>query len=79
VKARVEREFADVFEQRFNQLEAQLKEKERVALEAKRMLEEIQIASKQQVPPAPPQADEEAFLRQSKDMQEKALSEIKAQ
>jgi len=33
-----------MFETRFNQLEEQLKEKERVALEAKRMLEEIQTA-----------------------------------
>lgn len=47
VKARVEREFADMFETRFNQLEEQLKEKERVALEAKRMLEEIQTAQHQ--------------------------------
>ena len=42
-----------MFETRFNQLEEQLKEKERVALEAKRMLEEIQTA--QQQPLAPPQ------------------------
>jgi hypothetical protein len=35
IRARVEREFADTFENRFNQLESQLKEKEKQAFDAK--------------------------------------------
>lgn len=77
VKARVEREFSDIFESRFNQLEQQLKEKEKIALEAKKMLEEIQD---KQAQPAPPQlVIDDSHLRESKDLQEKALSELKIQ
>ena len=42
VRARIEREFADHFEARFIQLEEQLKEKEKIALEAKQLLNELQ-------------------------------------
>jgi hypothetical protein len=38
IRARVEREFADQFENRFNLLEAQLKEKETMAAEARELL-----------------------------------------
>ena len=42
IRARVEREFADQFENRFNVLEAQLKEKETMAAEARQLLEKLQ-------------------------------------
>lgn len=77
VKARVEREFSDIFESRFNQLEQQLKEKEKIALEAKKMLEEIQDKQAQPAPPQP--VIDDSHLRESKDLQEKALSELKIQ
>ncbi len=38
IRARVEREFADQFENRFNVLENQLKEKEAMAVEARELL-----------------------------------------
>lgn len=42
VRAKIEKEFADQFEVRFNHLEEQLKEKERIAHESKKLLEDLQ-------------------------------------
>lgn len=47
IRAKIEKEFADQFEARFNQLEEQLKEKEKVASEAKVLLNELQEKQKQ--------------------------------
>jgi hypothetical protein len=42
IRIKVEREFADQFENRFNVLENQLKEKEKMAVEARQLLDKLQ-------------------------------------
>ena len=42
IRIKVEREFADQFENRFNVLENQLKEKEQMAVEARALLDKLQ-------------------------------------
>ncbi len=42
IRSRVEKEFAEQFEQRFNILENQLKEKEAMAIEARTLLDKLQ-------------------------------------
>ena len=80
VRAKIEKEFADQFEVRFNHLEEQLKEKERIAHESKKLLEDLQakahglvLSPLQKVEEQP----EQALLHHQKDSQDKALAELK--
>lgn len=58
IRARVEREFADQFENRFNVLESQLKEKEAMAAEARALLDKLQNNQQPTViKPGPAQID----------------------